>query len=204
MSWAAVCQHIFVQTVFLQWIKQIKNKSTDYFWIAHFTRILTVASKWLNTLTKHKWSLKPLNSVLPLFQKDPHPQKYRPYKDLFSFKYRQNTDPILAHLKKYRPQQRWNWCIVIINGRVPQAPIAWYFVRIYIVIVYYTCFVWQELRLNKAKPNIMPCFWQKQLIFLTILRAITDFGKKQDFFPQNTDLIRTPFGKMVWITVPSP
>ena len=85
----------------------------------------------------------------------------RPY---ILFKYRQNTYPILVHLKKYRPQWRWNWCIVAINMRVPPAPIAWYFVCTCIVVVYYTCFMWQELRLNKAKPNLMPCFGQKLFI----------------------------------------
>ena len=39
-------------------------------------------------------------AVLPIFHKDPCWQKYRPYKDLFFFKYRPNTDPILTHLKK--------------------------------------------------------------------------------------------------------
>ena len=56
----------------------------------------------------------------------------------FLFKYRPNTDPILAHLKKYRPRWRWNWCIVASSECVAPAPQAWYFVCIYVDIAQYT------------------------------------------------------------------
>ena len=125
--------------------------SLEYFYITHFTHILTitVASKWHNTLIKHKWSPKPLNSVLPLFQKNTDL-----YKALFFVQIQTKYRSHFGSFEKIQTSATLR-CVVAINEWVPPTPIAWYFVVfcIFIVVVYDTCFVWQELRLNNAKPN---------------------------------------------------
>ena len=153
--------------------------SLEYFYITHFTHILTitVASKWHNTLIKHKWSPKPLNSVLPQFQKNTDL-----YKALFfvqiQTKYRSHFGSFekiqtSATLKLVHRCNQW--------ASAPSP--AWYFdvFFIYVVVVYYTCFIRQELRSNNAKPNFNALLLTKTIHFSDNYVGDYRFWKKTDF-----------------------
>ena len=84
----------------------------------------------------------------------------------FLFKYRPNTDPILAHLKKIQTSpalELVHRCKQWVCGPSSTSLVFCLYLCRYCT-VYYTCFMWQEfnkLSLNKAKLYLMYCYWQK-------------------------------------------